>query len=151
MLDQESHELVLSEIAHFSKKANHNKRESLFFFGAALVGSLLTPMFFTLGDSLLFSKIIPSLLSALSAFSISWLQLRKPQQLWFLYRTSQRDLENLILKYNYGIAPFDINEHMNIPFFISQIIIIKERSHNHWAKLTPSPESITSSSYDSKS
>ncbi|EMI7380071.1 DUF4231 domain-containing protein [Salmonella enterica] len=145
MLDQESRNLALNEAAHFSSKADHNKNESLFFFSAALFGSLLTPIFFTLGDSVLYSKIIPSLLSALSAFSVSWLQLRKPQQLWHLYRSCQREIENLILKYDYGIVPFNNSDCKSIQNFIAQLIIIKEKSHANWSKLTPSPESITSS------
>ncbi|QXB77171.1 DUF4231 domain-containing protein [Enterobacter asburiae] len=150
MLDQESRNLALAEVTHFSSKADHNKNESLFFFSAALFGSLLTPMFFTLGDSVLYSKIIPSLLSALSAFSISWLQLRKPQQLWYLYRSCQREIENLIMKYDYGIVPFDNAECKNAQNFIAQLILVKEKSHAYWSKLTPSPESITSSNNSGK-
>jgi hypothetical protein len=31
MLDQESRNLALAEVTHFSSKADHNKNESLFF------------------------------------------------------------------------------------------------------------------------
>lgn len=144
MLEDKLKKIAMDEIQHFKCKADHNKMESMFFFISALLGTLLTPIFFTMGETTLLSKVIPSLLSALSAFSISWLQLRRPQQLWALYRGCQRDIENLILKHEYDIEPFNSKKNEKDEIFISKLIEIKTSSHKSWAKLTPSPDSISS-------
>jgi hypothetical protein len=54
------------------------------------------------------------------------------------------------MKYDYGIVPFDNAECKNAQNFIAQLILVKEKSHAHWSKLTPSPESITSSNNSGK-
>src|SRR4051794_39905675 len=79
--------------ASFERKATHNKTEALLCFSTVIGCSLLAPMFVTLGEGLVWGKIIPSALSLLAAGMTTWLQLRKPQQLWALYRTCQRRLE----------------------------------------------------------
>ncbi|EKN5094273.1 DUF4231 domain-containing protein [Yersinia enterocolitica] len=132
-------------IEHFEKKANHNKNESLLFFCIALLGSLIAPIFFTLGNDLFMSKIIPSLISVATAFSISWLQLRKPQSLWGLYRSYQRKIESLVLKYNFNIEPFNNSETKDAQM-IELLCNIKEESHDKWMQLVPKAEAVSHSS-----
>lgn len=129
-------------IEHFKTKADHNKKESLFFFSLALIGSLITPIFFTLGNDILWSKIIPALISVTTAFSISWLQLRRPQSLWGLYRSYQRKIELLVLKYNYNIEPFN-NHETKDSNIINQLCKFKEESHEKWMQLVPKAESLS--------
>jgi ABC-type enterochelin transport system permease subunit len=66
----------------FKNKADLNKKESLACFTFILVSSLSAPLFITLGKGDLLGKIIPSILSVMTAGLTSWLQLHKPQKLW---------------------------------------------------------------------
>jgi len=135
-------EIAHQMIEHFKKKANHNKNESLIFFCIALLGSLITPIFFTLGSDLFMSKIIPSLISVATAFSISWLQLRKPQSLWSLYRSYQRKIESLVLKYKFNIEPFNNSETKDAQI-IELLCKVKEESHEKWMQLVPKAEAVS--------
>src|ERR1035438_8743891 len=80
-------------IRHFKRKADHNKREALRLFMALIACTLGAPLLITLGSGLLWGKVAPSLLSTVATGCAVWLQQRKPQQLWTLYRTMQRRLE----------------------------------------------------------
>src|SRR5690348_12971776 len=79
--------------AGFRNKANHNKIEAQGCFVAVIACTLLAPLFVTLGQGLIWAKIVPSALSVTAAALTTWLQLRKPQRLWVIYRRAQRELE----------------------------------------------------------
>jgi hypothetical protein len=128
-------------IKHFEKKADHNKQESLACFLLVVISTLSVPIFITLGQGLLLAKVIPSILSLLAAGATSWLQLRKPQQLWAMYRTAQRQLEDHHTKYRFKIGEYanagDVDRVL-----AEQVAAIKLNTHSQWMALVPSPDSL---------
>lgn len=141
-------ELCTSAIHEFKSKADHNKREAMLCFITAMLGTLGAPLFVTLGDemskqltisSFYLSKLIPSILSLGAAFSTAWLQLRKPQQLWTLYRTAQRDLEEVYRAYNFEINDFVKSESPG-KLLAEAVSNIYKRTHASWMPLVPSPD-----------
>ena len=151
-------EYCQSVIDAFKSKSTHNKNESIYFFWISMGGALLAPLFVTLGEDMakllgdygsifILSKLIPSILSVAVAFSTAWLQLRKPQQLWALYRTSQRELENCLSEFQYRIKDFkdSIDEDAN-KLLAEKVSEIALASHYAWLPMVPNPENISSSS-----
>ena len=149
-------EYCKSVIKGFESKSTHNKNESIYFFWISMGGALLAPLFVTLGEDIanclgtwgsvfVFSKLIPSILSISVAFSTAWLQLRKPQQLWALYRTSQRELENCLSEFQHKIKDFKDCEDCDklLAEKVSEIVL---SSHYAWLPMVPNPENVTSSS-----
>jgi hypothetical protein len=128
-------------IAGFKKKADHNKAESQGFFAAVIISTLATPLFVTLGEGLIPGKLIPSLLSAVAAGATAWLQLRKPQQLWGMYRTAQRELEDNRNRYRYGLAPYSdsMNRDNVLAEKISDLAIAV---HHQWMPMIPSLDQL---------
>ncbi|GGI18273.1 DUF4231 domain-containing protein [Oxalicibacterium faecigallinarum] len=139
-------------IEGFKKKATHNKEESMLCFWASMGGALLVPFFVTLGrdigtavgcDDAIFwlEKVIPSLLSVCVAFSTGWLQLRKPQQLWSLYRTSQRELEDNLQKFRFAVGEYAVVESSE-KLLIERVTKIALDAHYAWLPMVPNPEKI---------
>jgi hypothetical protein len=83
-----------------------------------------------------FSKIIPTIISISVAISATWLQVRKPQQLWALYRTAQRNLEHKLYQYKYKVSHFEKAENSK-SIFVEKIIEIRNETHNSWLNLIP--------------
>jgi len=145
-----------SIISGFKAKSSHNKSESMLCFWLSMGGALAAPIFVTLGDDMaqslgdfgsvfILSKLIPSVLSVGVAFSTAWLQLRKPQQLWALYRTSQRELEDHLYKFQYKISEYE--EHANPgKLLVENVSKIALDAHYSWLPMVPNPEDIKSSS-----
>jgi predicted alpha/beta-fold hydrolase len=149
-------EYCKSIIESFKSKSTHNKNESIYFFWISMGGALLAPLFVTLGEDIanclgtwgsvfVFSKLIPSILSIAVAFSTAWLQLRKPQQLWALYRTSQRELENCLSEFQHKIRDFE-NCNDCDKLLAKKVSEIALSSHYAWLPMVPNPESVSSSS-----
>lgn len=126
----------------FRKKANHNKRESLACFILILCASLSAPLFITLADGVMFGKTIPSILSVVAAGLTSWLQLRKPQKLWAMYRTSQRLIEDHITKFKFGIGDYKDNSNSD-SLLAEKVAEIALNAHNEWTTVIPTPESLS--------
>lgn len=127
--------------AGFARKADHNKRESLICFGATVCCTLFAPLFVTLGEGILLGKIVPSVLSLLAAGSTAWLQLRKPQQLWALYRDCQRRIEDHQTRYRYHLGEYldDAERNRTLADNVRQIAWT---AHEQWVPLVPSPEAL---------
>ncbi|MES1946804.1 hypothetical protein C84B14_05631 [Salinisphaera sp. C84B14] len=150
---QSPEDFCVAVIGGFKEKATHNKNESMLCFWAAMGGSLLVPIFVNLGPGIAeaiglpafdfwLGKVIPSLLSVCVAFSTGWLQLRKPQQLWSLYRTSQRELEDNLQKYRFGVG--DYAEKCDPDkLLVERVSKIALDAHYAWLPIVPSPENIT--------
>jgi hypothetical protein len=149
-------EFCKSVIQGFKEKSSHNKNESMFCFWLSMGGALAAPIFVTLGEDFatflgcygnvfILSKLIPSLLSVSVAFSTAWLQLRKPQQLWALYRTSQRELEDNLYKYQYKVADYDNHKNPD-KHLVENVTKIALDAHYSWLPMVPNPEDIKSSS-----
>ncbi len=152
-VQQSAEEYCKSVINSFKSKATHNKNESICFFWVSMGGALLAPLFVTLGEDIanflgnygsvfLFSKLIPSILSIAVAFSTAWLQLRKPQQLWALYRTSQRELENCLSEFQYKINDFE-NCSDTEKLLAQKVSKIALAAHYDWLPMVPNPENLS--------
>ncbi|WP_150727316.1 DUF4231 domain-containing protein [Pseudomonas fluorescens] len=132
-------------IEGFKSKAAHNKNESIFFFWLSMGGALTAPLFLTLGSGMFLEKVVPSILSALVAVSTTWLQLRKPQQLWALYRTSQRELEDNLYKFQYKILDYNDATHPE-KLLIERVSKIALDAHYSWLPMVPNPENLQGAS-----
>jgi hypothetical protein len=128
-------------IAHFARKADHNKQESLVLFTVIIAATLTAPLFVTLGDGAFWGKGVPSVLSLLAAAGTTWLQLRKPQQLWSLYRTAQRELEDSLLRFHHHLAPFDADSNPE-KLLAKHVAKLKMSVHQHWSALVPDASSL---------
>ncbi|SRR5258708_1961456 len=87
------------------EKADHNKRESQISFYAVICFTLAAPLFVTMGEGWLWGKLVPATLSVIAAGATAWLQLRKPQRLWAIYRRAQRELEREKPHTIFNLAP----------------------------------------------
>ena len=126
----------------FKEKADHNKNESLTCFALILIASLSAPLFITLGKGDLLAKIIPSILSVLAAGLTSWLQLRKPQKLWSMYRGSQRLIEDHITKYKFKIGDYKVHETPE-SLLAEKVAEIALNAHYEWTTVIPTPETLS--------
>ena len=126
----------------FKAKADHNKTESLSCFTLILVASLVAPLFITLGESVLWGKIVPSILSVIAAGLTSWLQLRKPQKLWSMYRGAQRLIEDHITKYSFKVGEYKTLAEAD-SLLAEKVAEIALNAHNEWTSVIPSPEALS--------
>ncbi|KAB2678467.1 MULTISPECIES: DUF4231 domain-containing protein [Brucella/Ochrobactrum group] len=126
----------------FREKADHNKFEAQFCFSVIIACTLIAPLFVTLGTGILCSKAIPSVLSILAGGLTSWLQLRKPQRLWMIYRRAQRELEEH--KANYDFRDGDFTECSNADQLLARKVTAVNRwVHDAWEGLVPEQEYLT--------
>ena len=145
--EENADKLCRRAIEEFKSKSDHNKREAMLCFVTAMLGTLGAPLFVTLGDEMaaqltitpfFLSKFIPSLLSLAAAFSTAWLQLRKPQQLWTLYRTAQRDLEEVYRAYQFKL--YEFSEAKESEKLLAETVSgVYKKTHASWVPLVPSP------------
>ena len=145
-MPSDPNKLALDTIASFKKKADHNKNESLICFIVVVACSLISPLFVTLGDGVLLGKIIPSVLSLSAAGSTAWLQLRKPQNLWTLYRDCQRRIEDHLYKYDHRLAEYEASDVERSKLLADIVRTVAWDAHQRWLPLVPTPEAIGSSS-----
>jgi hypothetical protein len=123
------------------EKANHNKFESQACFTAIILCTLLAPLFVTLGDGVFLAKVVPSLLSVAAGGLTSWLQLRKPQRLWVLYRRAQRELEEQKANYDFKDGDFsDAGEPDKL--LARKVTHVARWVHDSWEGLVPEPEML---------
>lgn len=126
----------------FERKSGHNKSESLACFVLIVVCSLLSPLFVTLADDLWLGKVVPSILSLSAAASTAWLQLRKPQSLWSLYRNCQRRIEDHIYKYQYHLGDYATNDQERTRLLADAVRTVAWEAHQSWLPLVPTPEAL---------
>ncbi|HII4337709.1 TPA: DUF4231 domain-containing protein [Vibrio parahaemolyticus] len=134
-------ELANEYIQHFAQKAKHNKTESLFMFKVVMLSTLLAPLFVSFGVDTVTSKIIPSSLSLLAAMATAWLQLRKPQNLWFTYRSAERKIEKELHLYNFRAGQYKDLENPETTL-VENILTVVESTHIAWGKDLPKIESF---------
>ena len=143
-MPEEALQLAESTIAGFKSKADHNKNESLFCFIVIVAFSLSSPLFVTLGEGVFWAKIVPSVLSLSVAASTAWLQLRKPQTLWSLYRDCQRRVENSLYKYRFRLGEYDAPEEERSRLLAEVVRVVAWDAHQRWLPLVPTPDAIGS-------
>ena len=131
-------EFANAHIQHFKKKADHNKFESLSTYQIIMLSTLLAPIFITLGDTIVLEKIIPSVLSVSAALGTSWLQLRKPQQLWSTYRTTQKEIEYELSLYQFNAGKYEDAAEADSMFIenVSRLVFV---AHDKWLNVVPKP------------
>src|SRR2546427_5729458 len=128
-------------IAGFKAKADHNKNESIIFFIVVITCTLSVPMFITLGNGFWLGKVVPAALSTIAAGATAWLQLRKPQQLWALYRGAQRELEDQETKRKYLIGEYGTVRDPN-NLLAEKVAAIALAAHYSWLPVVPSVDEL---------
>lgn len=134
------HELIRD----ISKKAEHNKRESLGCFMLAVVCTTTVPLFITLGEGFWLSKVVPSCLSAIATGATAWLQLRKPQHLWALYRTAHRELQDHRTRYVHRLDVY-ADSHERHKILAENAADIAIDLHYNWLPVIPTVQQLTQS------
>jgi SMODS and SLOG-associating 2TM effector domain 1 len=127
----------------FREKANHNKHESNIVFFGIICFTLAAPLFVTMGEGWLCGKAIPATLSVLAAGATSWLQIRKPQRLWSIYRRAQRELEREKAAYDFHFGDYE-NEAVREKTLAKRVSEIAFRVHEQWEGLVPEPDALVS-------
>ncbi len=84
------------------EKADENKSLSTRLFLIILISTVISPILILLPFGDVYSKYLPALMTASAALASYWLQLRKPQDRWVIYRGAQREIEYQIDQYNFG-------------------------------------------------
>lgn len=131
-------EYASEQIEHFKEKADHNKIESIWCFRLIMVCSLLSPIFISLGEGFWYSKLVPSLLASVTAFGTAWLQLRKPQELWSIYRTAQRNIEFSLVHYQFQVENYHGQPQEALDkTLISEVTAFSKSAHETWTKKIP--------------
>ena len=94
-----------------------------------------------LGEGYWLGKVVPAVLSVLAAAATSWLQFRKPQRLWAIYRRAQRELEREKAAFDFGLAEYADTEaaHKRLAAKVSDIAF---RVHEQWEGLVPEPDTL---------
>jgi hypothetical protein len=127
--------------ASLREKADHNKHESQITFYAVICFTLSAPLFVTLGEGWLWGKLVPAALSVLAAAATSWLQLRKPQRLWAIYRRAQRELEREKINYDFRLQNYKLPDEFD-QLLASRVSDIAFRVHEQWEGLVPEPDAL---------
>jgi hypothetical protein len=126
----------------FREKADHNKVESQLCFSVIIFCTLTAPLFVTLGAGDVWAKAVPSALSVLAGGLTSWLQLRKPQRLWMIYRRAQRELEEH--KANYDFRDGEFADCVNADQLLARKVTSVSRwVHDAWEGLVPEQEFLS--------
>ncbi|NTD89553.1 DUF4231 domain-containing protein [Agrobacterium tumefaciens] len=128
----------------YREKADHNKLESQLCFSVIIASTLTAPLFVTLGTGDLWAKGVPSALSVLAGGLTSWLQLRKPQRLWMIYRRAQRELEEH--KANFDFRDGEFADCADADQLLARKVTSVSRwVHDAWEGLVPEQESLANS------
>ncbi|CAH7073569.1 conserved hypothetical protein [Vibrio chagasii] len=135
------------QVEHFKKKADHNKQESLWCFRIIMLGTLSAPLLVGLGEGVFYAKVLPSILSAIAAFCTAWLQLRKPQELWSIYRNAQRQIEVQITHFDFNVADYTgLDESKASELLALTVSNLVLETNSRWTKHVPNPSSLKAES-----
>ncbi len=85
------------------EKAEENKKLTNRLFLVVLFATIFSPILILLPLPQ-WSKIVPAVLTGSAALASGWVQLKRPQERWALYRTAQREIEYEIDQYEFGLA-----------------------------------------------
>ncbi|MCF7515119.1 DUF4231 domain-containing protein [Pseudoalteromonas sp. L23] len=133
---------AMNQLQHFQEKASHNKFESLWCFKFIMLFTLSSPLLVSLAEGFWLSKVLPSILSALAAFLTAWLQLRKPQELWALYRGAERIIEMNLVKYDFSLGEYKNKSGDADQVLIETISQLKINTHESWKNNIPTKSEL---------
>jgi hypothetical protein len=125
---------------HFAVKADHNKLESLGLFALVIAATLAVSGFVAFGNDMITGKVVPVCLSLIATATSTWLQFRKPHQLWAIYRSAQRYIENALVKHRFEIDEYEGADRNKL--LAKNVAQIALAAHELWVPLVPSPEQL---------
>ncbi len=125
------------------EKADHNKFESQASFYAIIFLTLASPLFVTLGSGFFWGKLVPATLSVGAAMATAWVQLRKPQRLWAIYRRAQRELEREKAAFDFSLDAYAEGVEAD-RLLAARVSEIAFRVHEQWEGLVPEPDAVLS-------
>lgn len=140
MADETAAEYAARMRKHFGDKADKNKGRTDFLLVSIIVGTLATPVFVALGAGLWFGKVVPSVLSLLAAAATTWLQVRKPNDRWMLYRGAERSIEHEQAKHQHAIDEYDVPVDKRDKLLVRRIARLSKATHDKWEGLVPDVE-----------
>ena len=123
------------------EKATQNKNQSTFLYLVILFTTVFVPILILLPSGDFVTKYIPAFMSACAALASYWLQLRKPQERWVIYRGAQREIEYQIDQYKFE------NDEYNDPKSKDKLLAdrVSKRAlelHYEWVPFAPKAEEI---------
>lgn len=123
------------------EKATKNKNQSTFLFLVVLITTVFAPILILLPFGDVVTKYIPAFLTASAALATYWLQLRKPQERWVIYRGAQREIEYEIDRYKFetGIYSDSQNKEKLLAERVSKRAL---ELHYEWVPFAPKVEEI---------
>lgn len=80
-------------------------------------------------------------LSLIATAASTWLQFRKPHQLWAIYRTAQRHIESHMVKFRFEVDEYS-DEKEREKLLAKHATQIALAAHDLWVPLIPSPEGL---------
>ena len=135
------------------KKADKNKKTSTLLFATILLSSVSAPILILSPivdfkipyieisvPSEFLNRYLPAIMSACAAYASCWLQLRKPQERWAIYRTAQREIEFEINKFKYEIDGYASADKEKI--LADQVNKRALQLHYEWMPYVPKAEDI---------
>jgi hypothetical protein len=130
------------------EKSDHNKIEAQALFFFSILFSVSAPLFIAFGRDEIWGKVVPAALSAIVALITSWLQLRKPQKLWALYRRAQRQLEHEKVLFDNSIGKYEgaVDSKKLLAESTANIALAV---HEQWESLVPD-SAVSTASTDSE-
>lgn len=108
-----------------------------------MLGTLSAPLLVGLGEGVLYAKVLPSILSAVAAFCTAWLQLRKPQELWSVYRNAQRQIEVQVTHFDFKVAEYtDLGENKASELLALNVSNLVLETNSRWTQHVPNPSNL---------
>jgi hypothetical protein len=87
------------------------------------------------GDSFLWGKAVPSVLSALTAVVAALVGLERPHERWNLYRRYQRRLEGEEIKHRFHVPPYQTQDRDTV--LARAVAQLQLDLHDEWSGLLP--------------
>lgn len=140
--DASALEYAKGQRKHFGDKADTNKRRTNWLLAVIIVASLATPLFVTLGVGVVVGKVVPSVLSLLATAATTWMQVRKPNDRWALYRGAERAIEFEIARYSHGVEEYDVEKPARDKLLARRVARLSRDTHTRWESLVPDVEQV---------
>ena len=138
---ENAYEYAQRTVKGITEKAKSNKKVSQRLFVVILVATSISPVLIFLPFCDLISKGLPAFLSVSAAIASGWIQLRKPEERWILYRTAQRELEFQIDQYIHNIGEYEDPDKKDAVLAdkVSQRAL---QLHYEWVPIVPRADKI---------